>query len=467
MNAEHPCPRCGALLPGEVSPRGCPRCLLAAGLESPTVPGRADPIIPQPADLAPLFPELEILEERGRGGMGIVYKARQRRLDRIVALKILSAGAEDEPSFAERFTREATALARLSHPNIVTVFDSGETGGIYYLLMEFIEGTTLRSVLKNGEMRPEQALALVSPICDALGYAHDQGVVHRDIKPENILLSLAGEVKIADFGLAKLAGTENDKDRLTAAGQVMGTPQYMAPEQIESPGDVDHRADIYSLGVVFYEMLTGELPIGRFAPPSRKVQIDVRIDDVVLRTLAKERERRYQHAAEVKTRVSEIGGFAGRNVDIGEKRPADETRAPGPPPHVAPAEAKPRWSKLAVSGFVCLIVAMLISCVGIIYSGPFISGVFRYEISNPGLYLFEPFESMMLATMLTSFATLIHVVGLGLSIAGWVVVVRSKGGLKGLSFAMMGTFGPVVSHILYGFLAWMTMSRAIFHLSFL
>jgi len=132
--------------------------------------------------------------------------------------------------------------------------------------------------------------------------------VHRDIKPENILLDKKGRVKIADFGLAKLLDRPATVYALTQAGQRMGTPHYMAPEQIEHPDQVDHRADIYSLGVVFYEMLTGELPIGRFAPPSQKVQVDVRLDDVVLRTLEKEPQRRYQHASEVKTDVETIAG---------------------------------------------------------------------------------------------------------------------------------------------------------------
>ena len=141
---------------------------------------------------------------------------------------------------------------------------------------------------------------------NALQYAHDQGVVHRDIKPENILLTKEGQVKIADFGLSRLLGSDNQQDLLTGTHQVMGTPRYMAPEQLEGAHRVDHRADIYSLGVVFYEMLTGELPIGRFSAPSEKVRIDVRLDDVVLRTLEKEPQRRYQNASQVKSDVESI-----------------------------------------------------------------------------------------------------------------------------------------------------------------
>ena len=253
-----------------------------------------------------LFPDLEILELVGSGGMGVVYKARQKRLDRLVALKILSPKVAGDPAFAERFAREARAMAMLSHPHIVAVYDFGQTDGLYYFLMEYVDGLNLRQLLDSGKLAPAEALAIVPQICEALQFAHDHGIVHRDIKPENILLDKSGQVKIADFGLAKLMGRQTSDLTLTGAGQVMGTPHYMAPEQTERPQEVDHRADIYSLGVVFYQMLTGELPLGRFAPPSKKVQIDVRLDEVVLRALEKEPELRYQQASQVKTHVETI-----------------------------------------------------------------------------------------------------------------------------------------------------------------
>src|SRR5262249_10626203 len=146
-----------------------------------------------------------------------------------------------------------------------------------------VDGVNLRHVLREGRLKPEEALKIVPQICEALQYAHEQGGVHRDIKPENILVDKRGPVKIADFGLAKLLGQKAAASGLTGSRQVMGTPHYMAPEQMERPLEVDHRADIYSLGVVFYEMLTGELPLGRFAPPSQRVEVDVRLDEVVLR----------------------------------------------------------------------------------------------------------------------------------------------------------------------------------------
>jgi len=276
-------------------------------------------VAPAPQDLSRYFPQLEILDLLGKGGMGAVYKARQPGLDRLVALKILPTDVGRDPAFSERFTREARALAKLNHPNIVGVFDfgqafptspqgakeKGDEPGLYYFLMEYVDGVNLRQALRAGNLKAAEALKIVPQICDALQFAHDEGVVHRDIKPENILLDKRGRVKIADFGLAKLFGAKTDP-YLTGTHQVMGTPHYMAPEQIQGSRDVDHRADIYSLGVTFYEMLTGELPLGRFAPPSKKVQIDVRLDEVVLRTLEVEPEKRYLHAGDVKTEMDHI-----------------------------------------------------------------------------------------------------------------------------------------------------------------
>lgn len=261
---------------------------------------------PSVGRMAELFPALEIIELIGAGGMGAVYKARQSGLDRLVALKILPEEFGHDVKFALRFTREARTLAKLTHPNIVSVFEFGHVGDTYYFLMEFVDGSTLRDVVKAGQLAPEHALAIVPHLCDALQYAHDKGIIHRDIKPENILIALDGSVKIADFGLSRILGNDSGQEMLTGTHQVMGTPRYMAPEQMEGSHCVDHRADIYSLGVVFYEMLTGELPIGRFAEPSKKVHIDVRLDEVVLRTLEKEPQRRYQQASQIKSDVQSI-----------------------------------------------------------------------------------------------------------------------------------------------------------------
>lgn len=262
---------------------------------------------PTVEELSKLFPTLRILELIGVGGMGAVYKAMQEGLNRTVAVKILPTEFARDVKFALRFTREARTLAKLNHPNIVSVYEFGQVEETYYFLMEFVEGSTLRTVTASGNLEPAHALEIVPHLCDALQYAHDKGIVHRDIKPENILLSVEGVVKIADFGLSRILNNESESPfALTATNQVLGTPRYMAPEQLEGKKEIDHRADIYSLGVVIYEMLTGELPIGRFAAPSKRAEIDVRLDEVVLRTLEKEPQLRYQRASEIKSDVQSI-----------------------------------------------------------------------------------------------------------------------------------------------------------------
>jgi tRNA A-37 threonylcarbamoyl transferase component Bud32 len=352
MSEPQRCAECGADLPSGVLAGMCPRCLLGAGMASqddaqrasgtgsevPTSPHPGRFVPPDPAALAAHFSQLEIVELLGCGGMGAVYKARQTRLDRLVALKIIRPESADTPSFAERFNREARLLARLSHPHIVAIHDFGDVRvpdaagapgrTLYYFLMEYVDGANLRQLLEAGELTPQQALTIVPQICEALQYAHDEGVIHRDIKPENILLDKRGRVKIADFGLAKLAARSAEEFTLTGTHQVMGTPRYMAPEQMEGSHTVDHRADIYSLGVVFYEMLTGEVPAGHFQPPSKKVEIDVRLDDVVLHAMAREPERRYQQVSELKTDVESMR-------DVSHERSAARARAVKPFPWIA------------------------------------------------------------------------------------------------------------------------------------
>ena len=306
------CPQCGTPLP-ENAPAGlCPNCLMALNLKTETAftddTSAAQPPLP-PEQIAPHFPQLEILECLGRGGMGVVYKARQKTLNRLVALKLLAPERVRDAKFAERFTREAQALAALNHPNIVTIYDFGQAGGFYFLLMEFVDGVNLRQLLRTRKIAPEEALAIVPPLCDALQFAHDRGIIHRDIKPENLLLDKVGRVKVADFGIAKMLGTVNGGGNAApenATQSAVGTPGYSAPEQKTDPQRVDSRADIYSLGVVFHEMLTGELPGKRLEPPSSKVQIDVRLDEVVLRALEQKPELRYQQVSEVKTMVETI-----------------------------------------------------------------------------------------------------------------------------------------------------------------
>ena len=297
------CPTCSTPIPAAAPGGFCPACLLRDAAE-PAATGQSAPSL---EEVAAAFPSLEILSLIGQGGMGSVYKVRQPNLDRIVALKLLAPALSRDPAFAERFAREARVLGKLNHPNIVSVYEHGESGGFYYLIMEYVDGVNLRQAMRAGRFTPEQALAIVPGICDALQAAHAQGIWHRDIKPENILLDQRGGVKIADFGIARLVGDQTRNFTLTATGNALGSAAYMAPEQHESPHTVDHRADIYSLGVVIYEMLTGELPLGRFPAPSQRAAVSARIDEIVLQTLEKERELRQQSAMEVKTDVQSAG----------------------------------------------------------------------------------------------------------------------------------------------------------------
>ncbi len=305
---ESKCPKCDALIPDDAPHQLCPKCVLA-GVSVTTTPGSRKTKTSPPSldEVAAQFPDLEIVELIGYGGMGAVYKARQPKLERFVALKILSHELSEDAAFQERFNREARMLARLSHPNIVTVFDFGTSGPFYFLLMEYIDGVNLRQAMQAEKFTPAESLALVEDVCSALKFAHEEGVLHRDIKPENILIDNRGRVKIADFGIAKMIGIDSPDDyTLTMTGHSLGSPHYMAPEQIETPNDIDQRADIYSLGVVFYELLTRELPIGRFAPPSERSPIDPRIDEIVMRALEKDRKARYQNVNEVKTGLASI-----------------------------------------------------------------------------------------------------------------------------------------------------------------
>ncbi len=357
----HPeCPRCGAKVAADAPEGLCVRCLAKLNLTADSVltgaeAPRSEP--PSLEEIAPHFPQLEVLACLGRGGMGVVYKARQKSLDRLVALKILAPEREKDPQFAERFAREAQALAKLSHPHIVTVYDFGQADGLFYLLMEYVDGVNLRQLLRMRRLESKEALAIVPPICDALQYAHDHAVVHRDIKPENLLLDKAGQVKIADFGIAKMLGGDSTPDE----EQGVGTPHYMAPEQNATPQAADHRADIYSLGVVLYEMLTGELPAGQFELPSRKVQIDVRLDEIVLRALNREPELRFQKAGQMKTAVETL---TRSGQEVGPDTPPSVSRANR---SKSPNFRGPRAMNVKMPIAIALLVLFLAANVGILY----------------------------------------------------------------------------------------------------
>ena len=407
MDTKQICPGCQKLLAPNAPQGLCPECLIKAGLgtgveigpDSQAEGGQVRFVAPTPEELVKPFPQLEILDFIGQGGMGAVYRARQKALDRVVALKILPPGIGKDPSFAQRFTREAKALAKLNHPGIVTLYEFGQADGLFYFLMEFVDGVNLRHLLAAGRLSPREALAIVPQICDALQYAHDQGIVHRDIKPENILLNRQGRVKVADFGLAKLVGTDagamptpalspgggEGGTVLTEAGKVMGTPSYMAPEQSEHPSEVDHRADIYALGVVFYQMLTGELPGRPLQPPSSKVQIDVRLDEVVLRALEKKPALRYQQVSELKTRVETIAATPPAISSGRESAPTHSAGGLGSQHSVGAAPPPARqdrfWRRFALA-LVAVVLAPILILVGVALLG-MIAGVLSRARHQP------------------------------------------------------------------------------------
>lgn len=284
------------------------RRALEMALDTPAAPGAPAWEPPSPEDLTAAFPGYTVESLIGRGGMGAVYKAVQQSLKRHVAIKLLPAElAQADAGFAERFQAEAETMATLDHANIVTIHDFGRTAaGHFFIVMEHVEGTDLHQLIRHGRLELPQALSVVSQVCAALEFAHGKGFIHRDIKPANILVKADGTVKVGDFGIAKMmGGTPGAAGHDTLLTGAMGTPFYSAPEQMKG-GKVDHRADIYSLGVMLYEMLTGQLPAGHFQPPSKKVPLDERVDGVVLRAMADDPDARYPTATDVRTDVDKI-----------------------------------------------------------------------------------------------------------------------------------------------------------------
>ena len=273
---------------------------------------------PDMEEVVRLFPKYEILALIAHGGMGAVYKARQATLARTVAIKLMPLEVSTNREFSERFSQEAKTMAYLSHAHIVAVYEFGKTEeGHLFFVMEFVEGENLHQIIHGGGLKPERALAIFDDVLDALDYAHGKGVVHRDVKPANVIVNGEGRAKVADFGLARLSPPGVQAGGM-ATGLVIGTPDYMAPERLHNT-QVDHRADIYSLGVMLYEMLVREVPGGVFDPPSKRVAVDVRLDAVVLRAMQQARDRRYQTCAEMKTAISAIR--APRPNPVGVKVP--------------------------------------------------------------------------------------------------------------------------------------------------
>lgn len=263
-----------------------------------------DPMIGQ------TFGPYKITEKIGEGGMAVVYKGYQQSLNRYVAIKMLRVELAQDQEFVTRFRREALAVAELNHPNILHVYDAGYGNGVYYIVMAFVEGGSLRDLMAQGPLETEYAVSLATQLADALNHAHQRGLIHRDVKPNNVLISRDGRPLLTDFGIAKAL---HESKGLTRTGTAIGTPEYMAPEQIQGQ-KVDGRTDIYALGIVLYEMLVGWAPfsattpvaalykqVNEPPPPLRQANINVPtwLEGVVNKTLAKAPQDRYQQASEL------------------------------------------------------------------------------------------------------------------------------------------------------------------------
>jgi len=307
----------------------------------------------------------ELGEGIGVGGMAEVFRGRDIRLGRDVAVKVLRADLAREPAFQGRFRREAQAAAGLNAPCIVSVFDTGETDGVPYIVMEYVEGRTLRDILQSeGRLLPQRALEVVADVCAALDVAHAAGIVHRDIKPGNVMLTPRGEVKVMDFGIARAIADTSSAMTQTAA--VIGTAQYLSPEQARGE-TVDARSDIYSTGCLLYELLTGRPPfIGdspvsvayqhvreEARPPSQlNPDVSTTIDHIVAKSLAKRVEDRYQSAADMRKDIDRA--IAGLQVDAPTAAtvatPSATALAPAAPPLAPTSGGAPATSAPAAGG---------------------------------------------------------------------------------------------------------------------
>lgn len=301
----------------------------------------------------PQIPGYECMLLLGRGGMGEVWKARQLSLQRTVAVKILAPTLAVEPDFVRRFERESSALAAMAHPHIVAIIDRGSANGHWYFVMEYVEGRSLRDRVADSRPGRTELLRLLAQVARAIDYAHQKGVIHRDLKPENVLIDHAGTAKVADFGLAGMS--EVGRSALTMTAVAMGTAHYMAPEQRRDAKNVDGRADLYSLGVMLYELLTNELPVGRFPTPREKVpDLDPRLDSMILRLLDQDPDRR-------PSRASEVAELLERFAALAPERPEPTTRHG---PRVLPAvmrEVRANTQKKLMAGAAAALLVLIVA----------------------------------------------------------------------------------------------------------
>ncbi len=307
-------------------------------------------VAPDPAELAPLFPGYEIQGLIATGGMGAVYCAVQKSLDRKVALKILPRELSKDAGFCAGFEAEAKAMARLNHPNLIGVFDFGEVNGMLFIIMEYVPGKSLFHSANGLAIDPTEVIRLVVGICQGLAHAHANGIIHRDIKPSNVLLDQSAMPKIGDFGLARPI------DRQVLEGElVYGTPHYTAPEVVESPRSVDQRADIFSVGVLLHELLTSKLPADDQRPASLIAHCNVRFDDIIRRATQQLPAARYANARDM---ANDLQAIAASPVAASIRR-----NAPTP---VYAIQAKEKSSNTAMPYFV--VAAIVIAIVAYAYN---------------------------------------------------------------------------------------------------
>lgn len=255
---------------------------------------------PTPAELDPYFPEYQVTDFIAQGGMGAVFKATEVMLDRPVAIKILPYELGLKPEFSDSFAHEAKIMAKLNHPNLVKVYSFGNMSGMFYIVMEYVSGKSLYSTAKGKQVRMHEAGRLISSICRGLHHAHKQGLIHRDIKPANILINARAEPKIVDFGLAHSLGNEGP------ASMMFGTKGYAAPEITDSPDSVDLRADIYSAGIMLYELLTGQRPSKPYVPASTISDSHPDFDPIIEKAIDPKPHLRYNSAFTMAEEIEEL-----------------------------------------------------------------------------------------------------------------------------------------------------------------
>ena len=312
---------------------------------------------PDIQELTPLFPGYEIQCLIACGGMGAVYRAVQRSLDRTVALKILPREFTSDAAFCAGFESEAKAMAKLNHPNLIGVYDFGEADGMLFIIMEYVPGQSLYHSAHGQAVDPQEVIRLVTGICNGLAHAHDHGIIHRDIKPANVLLDLNAQPKIGDFGLAR------PQDRKDEAGEeIFGTPHYTAPEVVGAPQKVDTRADLFSVGVVLHELLTGKLPADDPRPASTIIRCDPRFDAIIRRATHPSPEMRYRSASEIAAELQVIASSAGPRV----LRTAASS-GPAAPVVRRPAVAVPVKSSSGMPSFVLPVLFAAIAIAALYY----------------------------------------------------------------------------------------------------